>query len=82
MKKWLIRIGVLLAVFLIALLGWIYKNIRDRYPDYNLNPAITGAAPGELKVGFAALPITPPIVDTWHDNNADAEFHEEDGDTL
>ena len=33
-------------------------------------------------VGFAALPITPEIVDTWNDLNGDAKFQEKEGDTY
>ena len=39
-------------------------------------------SPGPIKVGFAALPITPEVVDTWNDTNGDAKFREKDGDTY
>jgi len=29
--------------------------------------------PGHIQIGFAALPITPEIVDTWNDVNDDAK---------
>jgi hypothetical protein len=82
MKKWLIRPSLFLITLFGAMAIWVYTNIYDRHPGYEVNLHITGAAPGELQAGFAALPITPKIEETWRDNNADAEFHEKDGDTY
>ncbi len=83
MRKWILGfIGVLIALIIIAI-GYLYRNVRDRHPDYEIN--INKEAPADIEVfkaGFAKMPITPEIVDTWNDANDDAEFHEEDGDTY
>ncbi|MCK5068087.1 MAG: neutral/alkaline non-lysosomal ceramidase N-terminal domain-containing protein [Bacteroidales bacterium] len=62
---------------------WIFWNLRDRHHGYEVDLNLRGAeAPGAIKVGFAALPITPEIVDTWNDINGDAKFREKEGDTY
>jgi hypothetical protein len=35
-----------------------------------------------LQAGFAAIPITPEVPDTWNDINGDAAFNLKDGDTF
>ncbi len=83
MKKWIVRIGaaVLGIVILLAVLAII--NVKDRHPGYEVDLNIQGAdTPGTLMVGFAALPITPEVVDTWTDVNGDAKFREKDGDSY
>ena len=83
MKKWILGfIGVLVALIIIAA-GYLYSNIRDRHPGYEIN--VNKKAPADVKVfkaGFAKMPVTPKIVDTWTDANNNAEYHEEDGDTY
>ena len=83
MKKWLlIFAGVILSIILILfVIGLI--NTRDRHRGYEVDLHIQGTkTPGVIKVGFAALPITPTIVDTWNDINNDAKYNEKDGDTY
>jgi hypothetical protein len=83
MKKWLLRIGAVVLGIVILLAVWAFWNVRDRHPGYEVDLNIQGAAaPGTLRVGFAALPITPEVVDTWNDVNGDAKYREEDGDTY
>ena len=83
MKKWLLRIGVVILGLVIIAVVWAYMNVRDRHPGYEVNLNIRPAATlAELKVGFAALPITPEVVDTWKDANHNAKFNEEEGDTY
>jgi hypothetical protein len=83
MKKWLLRIGAAILGIVLLLTVWVFWNLRDRHPGYEVDLNIQGAdTPGTIKVGFAALPITPEIVDTWNDINGDAKFREEDGDTY
>jgi len=83
MKNKLLRIGgIILAVFLLIAL-WMFINVKDRNPGYEVDLNIIGTdQPGTIKVGFAAFPITPEVVDTWEDVNGDAEFREKDGDTY
>lgn len=82
MRKWLGRAVMLFLILVLALGIWLYSNLRDRHSGYAINLTITNSTPQALKVGFAALPITPKIEDTWHDGNGDAAFNEEDGDTY
>ncbi len=82
MKKWLIRLGLLFLLFVVALGVWLYSNLRDRHSGYQFDLTRTNTAPHALQAGFAALPITPKIDDTWTDKNGDAAFNEKDGDTY
>ncbi len=80
--KWLIRLGVIFVLCVFTLAIWLSSNLRDRHPDYQLDLTVRDAAPHALQAGFAALPITPKIEDSWHDRNGDAAFNEADGDTY
>ncbi|MCK5134676.1 MAG: hypothetical protein KAR19_02725 [Bacteroidales bacterium] len=83
MKKWLLRIGAAILGIIFLSVVWVFWNLRDRHPGYEVDLNIKGAdTPGTMKVGFAALPITPEIVDTWNDINGDAKFQEKEGDTY
>ncbi len=83
MKKWLLRIGVTIIGIVLLLSLWVFWNLRDRHPGYEVDLAIKGSGTlGSLQVGFAAFPITPEIVDTWNDVNDDAKFREKEGDTY
>ncbi|GAB3314067.1 hypothetical protein GCM10027299_01760 [Larkinella ripae] len=63
--------------------GYGYYNSRDRHPGYSLNLTIKApATPQPLKVGFAALKITPYLPDRWTDKNRDAAYKPADGDTY
>lgn len=83
MKKWLLRIGGALLGIVLVLLVLAFINLRDRHPGYKVDLHISAKnKPGQIKVGFAAYPITPTIIDTWNDSNNDAEYNEKDGDTF
>lgn len=83
MKKWLFRIGSILVGIVILLTVWVLWNLRDRHPGYKIDLKVKAAdSHGKIMVGFAALPITPEIIDTWNDVNGDAKYREEDGDTY
>lgn len=70
-------------LFLLSTVYWAYSNIRDRYPDYQLNLKVEASDQAtHLKIGFAALPITPKIADSWTDANNDSRYHQADGDTY
>lgn len=72
---------VLLGLVVLALALW---NTRDRHPDAALDLAIAAGAPAPLRVGFAAVDVTPPVPDTWTDADGDGRRGEdepwEDGD--
>ena len=82
-KKWLLRIGAAFLGIALLLSVWIFWNLRDRHIGYEVDLNIQAAeTPGSVKIGFAALPITPEITDTWNDMNNDAKFREKEGDTY
>jgi len=82
MPKWikLLLLGLLLLLIPLGVL--LYLNVKDRHPGYSVDLKIKNTSPGKLKIGFAALKITPTISDRWTDANNDAEFEEKDGDTY
>lgn len=82
MKKWLLRIGVFLIVFILLLGAFFLWQTRDRFPDYWVDINILASTPQPLKVGFSALSITPKVPDTWTDKNGDAQYNPDDGDTY
>ena len=83
MKKWFLRIGIILAIVVIAISIWLMYNWRDRHPDYIVDINIKNSqAPQYLTAGFAKRIITPKVIDTWNDVNGDAKFREDDGDTY
>lgn len=71
---------ILLAVFVVSCI-FIY-NWRDRHPDYAIDIKFENKNPSAIKAGFAKKPITPTIVDTWNDANANNKYNEDDGDTY
>jgi hypothetical protein len=72
------RIGiasfVVLAALLLVAAAWVGHRARDRHPGYRLDLRVAGDAPGPLRAGFAAVAITPPVVDTWTDRNGNARL--------
>lgn len=77
--KWL-GLFILLAVIVVSCI-FIY-NWRDRHPDYFIDLKLENKNPSTIKAGFAKKPITPTIVDTWNDANANNKYNEDDGDTY
>ncbi len=82
MKKWLIRFLIVVLVAFAGLLLFLYSNVRDRHPGYELDLHIRSERPGPLRIGFSAVPITPEIQDTWVDANGDAYYDESEGDRF
>ena len=75
----------ILGIFVIALLGvivFIAVNVKERHPSYEVNLDVKADQPSQLKVGFAAVSITPEIPDRWTDVNQDAKYNPKDGDTF
>lgn len=81
MKKWLLRTAVFVLLLIVAVAGWVYYQFRDRFPGYKADLSVSASTPAPLRVGFAAVRITPKVEDTWTDHNHDAQFDEADGDT-
>lgn len=83
MKKWLLRLGLVLLAFIIGVVSWAFYNMRDRHSGYEVALSVKGdQASVPLKMGFGKQAITPTIIDTWNDVNQDARYKEEDGDTY
>ena len=80
MKKTFKILSVVLIFVIIAIL-WFFWRARDRYPGYEINLSINNAEDGLIKAGFAAIPVTPVLEDTWVDVNNDFQFKKKDGDT-
>lgn len=77
--KWL-GLFILLAVVVVSCI-FMY-NWRDRHPDYAIDIKFENKNPSMIRAGFAKKPITPTIVDTWNDANANNKYSEDDGDTY
>lgn len=82
MFKFLKWIGLLLVFFTIGLVIFIYFNLRDHNPGYEINLNIKPVSEGPLFAGFASKSISPQVPDTWIDANNDAQYNPEDGDTY
>ncbi|NOX67333.1 MAG: hypothetical protein GXO85_16420, partial [Chlorobi bacterium] len=83
MKKLFLWIGIIILLIVIVISSWVMYNWRDRNPDYSIDIKIRHLNPPRtMTAGFAKMPITPTIVDTWNDANNDAEYDEDDGDTY
>jgi hypothetical protein len=82
MLKWIKRVFVFILLLAVCLVVFFYINVRDRHPGYHVDLNIHNDQPVTLKVGFAAVSISPTIADKWTDANNDAQYKEEDGDTY
>ncbi|MGF1585344.1 MAG: neutral/alkaline non-lysosomal ceramidase N-terminal domain-containing protein [Bacteroidales bacterium] len=82
MKKLLWFSGIfVLGLFLAVLIYGLY-NMRDRHKGYHLDINIKATEPVRLHAGFAALTITPRVIDTWTDTQGDARYNPDEGDTF
>lgn len=82
MKKFFKITGVVLLLILIALSILIIPNLRDSNRGYKADMTIINNKSSDLKVGFAAIPITPEVPDRWVDADNDAEYNPKKGDTY
>ncbi|GAA5221547.1 hypothetical protein [Membranihabitans marinus] len=77
MKKWILRLSIVLLIAVIALLFWAKHNMRDRHPGYEVNITLKqDVKEVDLQIGFGKTKITPTIIDTWEDANGNARFDE------
>jgi hypothetical protein len=81
MKKFLSRFLLAATLLLAGAAVFVYTRLQDRFPGYIVDIQPSRQPPAPLKAGFAAVPITPAVPDTWTDANGDARFVESDGDT-
>ncbi len=83
MKKWFLGIGIIFLLFVMIVSSWLMYNWRDRSPDYSIDIKVRHLNPaGTITAGFAKMPITPTIVDTWNDADNNAKYDEDAGDTY
>lgn len=82
MKKIFKGLGLLLVIIIAGLLIRGFVNMKDRNPGYTADLKIVNPNASGLKVGFAALTITPEVADRWTDKNGDAKYRKDDGDTF
>jgi hypothetical protein len=76
---------IFLLVLLVVLIGGFFVvkyNIRDRHPGYELNLQINNKEKKQVNAGFAAVSISPEIIDTWNDADGDAKYDPDKGDTF
>ncbi|MDB4583128.1 neutral/alkaline non-lysosomal ceramidase N-terminal domain-containing protein [Draconibacterium sp.] len=70
------------ATLVVAGILLIKYQTHDRHPDYQLDLKINSSNEGQIKAGFAAVSITPEIVDTWNDKDGNARYEPKKGDTF
>jgi hypothetical protein len=82
MKKFLKKILIITGVLLLTTVLVAKIQVRDRHPGYKLDMRISGSTPGKIEAGFAAVSITPEIIDTWNDIDGNARYEPKKGDTF
>jgi len=82
MKAFLKILGSLILLLIILLILWCNSNMKDRNPGYKADLKIKGGTPGTLSAGFAALPVTPQVPDRWTDENNNAKYEPDKGETF
>lgn len=80
--KWLKRIFYLPLVIAILIGIYSYSALQDRHPGYWLDLNHQPNKEATISAGFAALAITPEVLDTWTDVDGDAQYYPEKGDTF
>ncbi len=75
-------IGIVLLVLILGIVIFAYSNMRDKHSGYSLDLDIRQTGDAPLKVGFAAVTITPEIPDRWHDNDGNFRYEPDKGDTY
>jgi hypothetical protein len=78
LRKAIIAIFALLLIVVLV----VKFQTRDRHPGYKLDLKIGKNNPGQIRAGFAAISITPEIVDTWNDVDGNARYEPKKGDTF
>jgi hypothetical protein len=72
--------GLILLLVFAGITLMCFSNMKDRHPGYNADLQIVNGNPGGLSAGFAAVPITPEVPDSWVDVNNDGKYKRKDGD--
>ena len=82
MKRIFKGLGLFILLAVIVASCIVMYNWRDRHPDYSIDIKFENKNQSTIKAGFAKKPITPTIVDTWNDADANNKYDEDKGDTY
>jgi hypothetical protein len=82
MKKILWFSGILFLGLIIAVTAFGLYNMRDRHKGYHIDIDIQASEPVRVSAGFAAMTITPQVIDTWTDTKGNARYNPDEGDTF
>lgn len=80
MRKKLIYVSGFVMAAVAVLASIALFNMRDRHPGYQVDIDIKASSPGVVRAGFAAVSITPEVIDTWIDVRGNARFNPREGD--
>ena len=76
--KYVLLAFIVLIIFFTVLVNY---NLRDRHPDFNIDISLkNNGQVSTISVGFAKMPITPDVTDTWNDLNGNAKYEPDKGD--
>lgn len=76
LRRILVSLGVALAGAAVFATAWVLFHARDRHAGYSLDLRVAPGPPAPLRVGFAAVRVTPDVPDRWTDENGNARFDE------
>lgn len=83
MRKVLLVFGGIVIVLILVVVIWGGIHLRDRHPGYQVDLSIPPPPEtGPIRVGFAKVPITPDIEDTWTDVDHNARYEPDKGDSY
>ena len=77
--KW---IGIFLLAIVLGLGIFIFINLQDHNPGYEINLSIKPIKESSLLAGFSAKSISPTVPDSWIDINSNAQYNPKEGDTY
>jgi len=77
-------IAVALLVIIAGCFVFVYIQTHERHRGYSLDLRLPdkNKVSGEIKVGFSSAKIAPLLPDTWKDNDNNAMFEPEKGDSF
>ena len=75
--------GIVVLVLIIGIVVFVRNSkLFDKHAGYKLDLTIRSSGDAPIRTGFAALTITPEIPDRWHDNDNNAKYEPDKGDTY
>jgi hypothetical protein len=75
---WVKRLIIVLLLFCFLIALYLFIQLKDRHPDYNLDLAYQSSQESSIYAGFDATVITPLVPDEWIDKNNNARFDEDE----